>query len=135
MLCREDGIWLPDLYSHYDKDTDLHFSFGRALEADDIIPYKGNEHLHGTDGEPTDEEVIALKKGDWVFSLTDRWENFTQYRLCRLSGIMQDAFLISDRYLTPLIVRFRDFDPDNKEKTRKALLTVRGGKVERYDKS
>ena len=131
------GKWRCDIYSHYDKNENSHWVIGLGWTLDvDILPYEGNEHLLGNSDEPEeeikigDEYMIGITYNDDMLPDLDRSFIMGKVESLIKSG---DYEFFNFEYSTRMYaIRFEDFNPNDKEETRKHILCVRNGKVVRY---
>lgn len=130
--------WECDFYSHYVEGNGYpHKTLGWRIKDENILPYEGNEHLLGTSDEP--EEEIKLEEGEWVMVCDfpeqfDAGWNVRQFKL-----IQEKRIYVTDRYECvyanyTYAIRFKDFNPNDMEETRKHILCVKNGKIIRYKK-
>lgn len=131
-----DSKWQIDLYSHWDSDSENHItmSYGGGLEItdEDILPYECNEELVGTIDEP--ETEVRLEEGEWcIFFDNFEWvkegEHGVLRRLQKLNGAW---FFDYNRMNWKYAIRFKDFNPNDMEETKKHILCVKNGKIVKY---
>ena len=136
-----EGIWQIDFYSYWSEKYGQHvtLSFGEGLKFDDsdILPFKGNECLLGSDQDL--EEEIELMEGEWVMVCDKIEDQPDEWRLRYFLWANEDEICIqSVRFAYPdpcpysYAIRFKDFDPSNMEETKKHVLCVKNGKIIRY---
>lgn len=125
-----DEKWTPDLYSYYDDIKNLHWSIGSGWASDkNILPYEGNENLVGSTDEP--DEEVRLEEGEWIMCASGIYDA-NDWNLRQFSSTRETVFLVVNGGYWPFVIRFKDFDPENMEETKKHILCVKNGKVVRY---
>ena len=141
-----EEIWQPDLYGFWDKCRDRHQTMmNNSIADDDILPYEGNEYLVGTTDSP--DEEVRLEKGEWVAFLRGSgnqriWTvgKFFGYELEKspfVSNEQQFKMYTIDEHpgnyiLSSQVVKFSDFNPNDRESMKTKILCVKNGKVVRY---
>ena len=128
--------WKADIFSHIDEDG-FYITIGLGCITDEnILPFEGNEHLLGTTDDP--EEEIEL--GDeYMFGITydkdfkpDLDGEIVLGKVKRLATIAKREYFDFDDFVKTYAIRFKDFNPNDMEETRKHILCVKDGKVVRY---
>lgn len=137
VLVREmNPIWSCDLYSHYNSNSRTHETITlRNIEDDDILPYEGYEHLAGTSQEP--EEEIQVELWEWIMALNgclDEPSNEpSDWYLEQINHISGEENIETKRGCSyHYFIRFKDFNPNDMEETRKHILCVKNGKIIKY---
>lgn len=129
----DDYKWNADLYSHYSDDHHVCVAMPTIYD-NDILPYKGNEHLVGTTDEP--EEEITFKTGEWVMvadkidNQAERWQ--LRRLLCPRDGeiiVQSISNLFSETVGYNFFIIFEDFNPNDMKETLKHALCVKDGKI------
>lgn len=134
----ESAVWMYAVFSSYSKDNTAFIVSGGLrynLDSYDILPYEGNEHLVGTTNSP--DEEVRLEKGEWILTsdyikgIKDGYCNGG--RFIRIEG----ASFVIRTYMSPgecytYAIRFKDFNPNDMEETKKHILCVRNGRIIRY---
>ena len=131
VLVRVVDKWICDLYSHYNNEKSYHAVIsGTGLKDDNIIPYEGNESLLGTTEEP--EEEIILKRREPILVSKRIYLLLNNYCYLReFDETLNSVFIIGgDSW--DYAIRLSDFNPNDKEETKKHILCVKNGKVVRY---
>lgn len=131
--------WDCSFYSYYnDKDNEYpHKTFHYCLKDENILPYKGNEHLVGTTDEP---EEIILEKGEYILAsdfihpLETGFGEIGKFVDIENEGFIKTAYNNSNlNYIFAL--RLSDSLNANDTKDRKSkILCVKNGKIVRYKK-
>lgn len=128
------GIWQIDFYSHWSDECEQHvtLAYGDGLKIDDkdILPFKGNEYLVGTNDEP--EEEIELKVGEWIVLFDKDEMNFPPFFIGRLDFITHNMFNCETGVARELCVLFSNFNPNDIEETKKHILCVKKGRIVKY---
>lgn len=122
-------IWTCTFYSHLDNDG-CHVTIGGQIFDDkDILPYESNEHLVGTTDEP--DEVVRLEE-EYLFVINDIVETPTWWNLIQLDYVNSYVFFDVEGGKWHYAIRFKDFNPNDMEETKKHILCVKNGKVIKY---
>ena len=128
--------WIYGIFSHYKKDGSIVVNGNCYQETVmDILPYEGNEHLVGTTDEP--EEEVKLEKGEYVF-VCDRVSSFAEEWILRIFDGCWSGIIYAFNNVMPSLagwkyaIRFKDFNPNDMEETKKHILCVKGGKIVKY---
>lgn len=131
--------WQIDFYSHWNDEYKQHITLvyddGLKIEDSDILPYEGNEHLVGTADEP--EKEIKLEYWEWIMALSgclDEPSNEpSDWYLEQINHISGEENIETKRGCPyHYFIRFKDFNPNDMEETRKHILRVKNGKIVRY---
>lgn len=127
----QEEVWQPDLYGFWDKCRDRHQTMmNNSIVDEDILPFEGNEHLVGTTDEP--EEEIRLEEGEWCMFAPGTYDNARDWFLRQFVQIRETVFVVVGGGYWSFAIRFKDFDPNNMEETKKHILCVKDGRIVRY---
>lgn len=126
-----DDKWQIDLYSHFDEECKQHITmcYGDGVKGNNILSYKGNEHLVGTTDEP--EEELELEEGEWLMVCDTPSLNVDNWCFTRLYGIIANTFQSKHTHWR-YAIRFKNFNPYNMEETTKHILYIKNNKVVEY---
>ena len=132
-----DEKWTPDLYSYYDDIKNLHWCIGGGWASDDaILPYEGNEHLVGTTDEP--DEEVRLEVGEYIMAsdfiggMEEGECSFGRFIGIKDESFIQESYQYTGGLTYKYAIRFKDFNPDDMEETRKHILCVKNGRIVKY---
>ena len=128
-----DNKWHCEFYSHYNAEKNWHtVTIGTGIDDNEILPYEGNEALVGTNDES--EEEIKLEKGEKIIC-SDHID-----RLEKGYGVLEDFYKIEGysfmtdegNWTYKYAIRFKDFNPNDMEETKKHILCVKNSKIIKY---
>lgn len=129
--------WECSFYSYYDDEDNeySHRTFHYCIKDENILPYKGNEHLVGTTDEP--EEEVELEEGEYVMVCDDRSILPEEWRIRKYDGYGNGGIKVFNNVSNDIgnwyyAIRFKDFDPSNMEETQKHILHIKYGKLVRF---
>lgn len=129
--------WCYGIYSHAEADN-IHMLVGNITIVDgifELLPYKGNEHLVGTNINV--EPYFIIEKGAWI--MVSDFGNINDMRILdwnlrRFDHIEQASsgrwYFVDDiQYKWNFAIPFEKFNPNNFEETRKHCLKVENGLI------
>lgn len=124
-------FWKADIFSHMEGDT-FYVTIGSGyVTKDEILPYEGNESLVGTTDEP--EEEIKLEYWEWIMATNTFSDDPSAWYLEQCANIEgEDKLDTRNKNCYLYFIRFKDFNPNDMEETRKHTLCVKNGKIIRY---
>lgn len=132
-----NSAWRCDFYSNYNfsiADEYCHYSAsGGRYTDDDILPYEGNESLVGTVDEP--EEEIKLEEGELIIVFDDYQKIFDNISCVRKFISVLNTVFETNAANWNFAIRFKDFNPDDMEETKRHILCVKDGKIAKYHKT
>lgn len=126
-----DKRWKCDFYSHKSGETGIQ-TIRNVYSIENVIPYDGNEYLIGTMNEP-EEETIELEDDEFLVCF-DNIDYFDAKDFCLSPFYQLNCFSVrtKDGNNWNLFIRFKDFNPNDIEETRKHILCINEGKIVNY---
>lgn len=125
--------WTPSFYQ-YGNDV-CNFVLGNitSIKNENILPYKGNEHLVGICDEPEEEIHLAVDELVMVSDSLSGIKAGTGF-VYNYSNIINKIIVLTNGIGYAYCIPMSKYDPNNLEKTRKWILKVQNGKLVKVNK-